>query len=89
MRSGQHPRQTEGLPSNAHPETATPHVERTCLQGLADFERLETMVGDDAEHVAIVLRLLLAHLKVLSDRLNKAMAVDRSDAERATSSRQN
>ena len=67
-----------------------PHVEMTCLQGLADLERLEgpwleTMANGEADQVATVLRLLLAHLKVCSDRLNKAMVLDGwGGEERAT-----
>ena len=61
------------------------NVEMTCLQGLADLERLEglwveTMTTGDPEPVATALRLLLAHLTVQSDRLNKAMVLDRLDA---------
>ena len=71
------------------PGTAMPHVEMTCLQGLADLERLEgpwleTMASGEPETVATVLRLLLAHMRVQSDRLNKAMMLDRLD--RATAS---
>ena len=66
-----------------------PHVEMTCLQGLADLERLEgpwleTMASGEPETVATVLRLLLAHMRVQSDRLNKAMVLDCLD--RATAS---
>ena len=64
------------------PEATTSRVELTCLQGLADLERLEgpwlsTMTTGDPEPVATALRLLLAHLTVQSDRLNKAMVLDR------------
>ena len=64
------------------PGTAMPHVEMTCLQGLSDLERLEgvwleTMASGEPETVATVLRLLLAHMRVQSDRLNKAMVLDR------------
>ena len=37
----------------------------------------------DPEPVATALRLLLAHLTVQSDRLNKAMVLDRLDAVNA------
>ena len=70
------------------PGTAMTNVEMTCLQGLADLERLERLEGlwvetvttGDPESVATALRLLLAHLTVQSDRLNKAMVLDRLDA---------
>ena len=67
------------------PGTATTNVEMTCLQGLADLERLEgpwaqTMTNGKAEPIATALRLLLAHLTVQSDRLNKAMVLDRLDS---------
>ena len=66
------------------PEATTSRVELTCLQGLADLERLEgpwaqTMTTGDPEPVATALRLPLAHLTVQSDRLNKAMVLDRLD----------
>ena len=56
------------------PGTATTNVEMTCLQSLADLERLEgtwleTMASGDHETVAITLRLLMG-----------AMALDRLDA---------
>ena len=68
---------------------AVPHVEMTCLQGLADLERLEgpwleTMANGDPEGVAIVMRLLFAHLAVTSKRLVQATVLDRLD--RPTSS---
>ena len=61
-----------------------PHVEMTCLQGLADLERLEgpwleTMANGDPEGVATVMRLLLAHLTVTSKRLVQAGVLDRLD----------
>ena len=70
------------------PEATTSRVELTCLQGLADLERLEgpwaqTMTTRDPEPVATALRLPLAHLTVQSDRLNKAMVLDRLDAVNA------
>ena len=46
---------------------------------------LDTMANGEADQVATVLRLLLAHLKVCSDRLNKAMVLDGwGEEERAT-----
>ena len=73
------------------PEATTSHVELTCLQGLADLERLEgpwleEMQGGDPETVAITLRLLMAHMASMSKRLMGAMVLDRLDAERATAS---
>ena len=73
------------------PGTATTHVELTCLQGLADLERLEgpwleEMQSGDPETVAITLRLLMAHMASMSKRLMGAMVLDRLDAERATTS---
>ena len=66
------------------PCTAMPHVELTCLQGLADLERLEgpwleTMGNGDPEDVATVMRLLLAHLAVTSKRLHGAMVLDQME----------
>ena len=66
------------------PGTAMPHVELTCLQGLADLERLEgpwleTMGNGDPEGVPTVMRLLLAHLAVTSKRLVQAGVLDRLD----------
>ena len=71
------------------PEAITSHVELTCLQGLADLERLEEpwleeMQSGDPETVAITLRLLMAHMASMSKRLMGAMVLDRFDAERAT-----
>ena len=74
------------------PEATTSHVELTCLQGLADLERLEgpwleELQGGDPETVAITLRLLMAHMASMSKRLMGAMVLDRLDAgERATAS---
>ena len=73
------------------PEATKSHVELTCLQGLADLERLEgpwleEMRGGDPETVAITLRLLMAHMASMSKRLMGAMVLDRLDAERATAS---
>ena len=63
----------------------TSAVELTCLQGLADLERIEgallgVLTQPDPESAATMLRLMLAHLMVQSDRLNKAMVLDRLDA---------
>ncbi|QNJ17663.1 hypothetical protein SynA1840_02131 [Synechococcus sp. A18-40] len=72
------------------PETTMPRVELTCLQGLADLERLEgpwleELRNGDPETVVITLRLLLAHMGCASKRLMGAMVLDRLDAEeRAT-----
>ena len=71
------------------PGTAAPHVEMTCLQGLADLERLESpwldgLATGDPETVAITLRLLLAHMACTSKRLMGAMVLDRLDVELAT-----
>ena len=68
------------------PGTAAPHVEMTCLQGLADLERLEGpwldgLATGDPETVAIALRLLMAHMATTSKRLLGAMVLDRLDAE--------
>ena len=41
------------------------------------------MTNGKAEPIATALRLLLAHLTVQSDRLNKAMVLDRLDAVNA------
>ena len=74
------------------PEATTSHVELTCLQGLADLERLEgpwleELQGGDPETVAITLRLLMAHMASMSKRLMGAMVLDRLDAgERETAS---
>ena len=71
------------------PGTAKPHVELTCLQGLADLERLEvpwlaTIGSGDPEHVATVMRLLLVHLAVTSKRLVQASVLDRLDKATAS-----
>ena len=68
--------------------TATTNVEMTCLQGLADLERLEgpwleEMAIGDPKTVAITLRLLLAHMASISKRLNGAMVFDRLDGATA------
>lgn len=68
------------------PGTATTNVEMTCLQGLADLERLEGpwldgLATGDPEVAATTVRLLLAHLTWNSKRLLVAMVLDRLDAE--------
>nr|WP_115095291.1 hypothetical protein [Synechococcus sp. UW106] len=70
------------------PEATTSDVELTCLQGLADLERLEgswleEMQAGDPETVAITLRLLMAHMASMSKRLMGAMVLDRLDVELA------
>ena len=72
------------------PETTSPKVEMTCLQGLADLERIEgpflnALAVSDPEGAAVMLRLLLAHMASTSKRVMLAMVLDRVDAEqRAT-----
>ena len=73
------------------PKTTTTCVEMTCLQGLADLERIEVpflnaLTASDPEGAAaVMLRLLLAHMASISKRLLGAMVLDRVDAEqRAT-----
>ena len=68
------------------PGTVSPHVEMTCLQGLADLERLEgpwldCMGAGEPESTAMVMRLMLAHMAVLNKRVMSAMVLDRLDAE--------
>ena len=70
------------------PGTAPTNVEMTCLQGLADLERLEGpwldgLATGDPETVAIALRLLMAHMATTSKRLLGAMVLDRLDVELA------
>ena len=70
------------------PGTVSPHVEMTCLQGLADLERLEgpwldCMGAGEPENAAMVMRLMLAHMVVLNKRVMSAMVLDRLDAELA------
>ena len=70
------------------PGTVAPHVEMTCLQGLADLERLEgpwldCMGAGEPESTAMVMRLMLAHMVVLNKRVMSAMVLDRLDAELA------
>ena len=64
------------------PGTVAPHVEMTCLQGLADLERLEgpwldCMDAGEPENAATVMRLMLAHMVVLNKRVMSAMVLDR------------
>ena len=72
------------------PETTSPKVVLTCLQGLADLERIEgpflnALAAGDPEGAAVMLRLLLAHMASTSKRVMLAMVLDRVDAEqRAT-----
>ena len=73
------------------PEATKSHVELTCLQGLADLERLEgpwleEMQGGDPEVAATTVRLLMAHLTWNSKRLLGAMVLDRLDAESLSTS---
>ena len=68
------------------PGTATTNVEMTCLQGLAELERMEGpwlqgMATSDPETTAAVVRLLLAQMTRTSKRLLGAMVLDRLDAE--------
>ena len=70
------------------PGTVAPHVEMTCLQGLADLERLEGpwldyISAGEPESAATVMRLMLAHMAVLNKRLMSAMVLDRLGAELA------
>ena len=71
------------------PGAATTNVEMTCLQGLADLERLEGpwldgLATGDPEVAATTVHLLLAHMVSISKRLNGAMVLDRLDVELAT-----
>ncbi|WP_114992140.1 hypothetical protein [Synechococcus sp. UW179A] len=68
------------------PETTSPKVKLTCLQGLADLERIEgqflnALAASDPEGAAVMLRLLLAHMASTSKRLMLAMVLDRVDAD--------
>ena len=68
------------------PKITTTCVEMTCLQGLADLERIEgpfinAMAASDPEGAAVMLRLLLAHMASTSKRLMWAMVLDRVDAD--------
>ena len=67
------------------PGTAMTNVEMTCLQGLADLERLEgpwldALATGDPGVAATTARLLLAHMTWTSKRLLGAMVLDRLDA---------
>ena len=73
------------------PGTATTNVEMTCLQGLAELERMEGpwlqgIATSDPETTAAVVRLLLAQMTRTSKRLLGAMALDRLDAESSSTS---
>ena len=68
------------------PKITTTCVEMTCLQGLADLERLEVpwverIASGDPGGAAVILRLLLAHMASTSKRLLGAMVLDRLDVE--------
>ena len=68
------------------PETSSAKVEMTCLQGLADLERIEgpwvkTIAAGEPEGTAVILRLLLAHMASTSKRQLGAMVLDRLDIE--------
>ena len=68
------------------PESTSPHVELTFLQGLADLERLEEpwseiLNAGDPEEAALIIRLLMAHMGVTGKRLLGAMVLDRLDAD--------
>ena len=70
------------------PAAQIPCVEMTCLQGLADLERLEgpwleCMGAGEPENAATVMRLMLAHMAVLNKRVMSAIVLDRLDAELA------
>ena len=68
------------------PDTTNQKVEMTCLQGLADLERIEgpflnALTASDPEGAAVMLRLLLAHMASTSKRVMFAMVLDRVDAD--------
>ena len=68
------------------PEVTKSYVELTCLQGLADLERLkgpwlDGLATGDPEVAATTVRLLLAHLTWNSKRLLGAMVRDRLKRE--------
>ena len=68
------------------PGTVASHVEMTCLQELADLERLEgpwldCMSAGETENAATVMRLMLAHMVVLNKRVMSAMVLKILDAE--------
>ena len=63
-----------------------PCVELVALKALADLDQLEgswqsIMGSSDPEGVALLLRLLLAHMASTSKRLLSAMVLDRLDVE--------
>ena len=63
-----------------------PCVELVALKALADLDQLEgswqsIMESSDPEGVALLLRLLLAHMASTSKRLLGAMVLDRLDAD--------
>ena len=65
-----------------------PQVEMTCLQSLADLERLEGpwldgLATGDPKMAVTTVRLLLTHLAWTSKRLLGAMVLDRPDVELA------
>ncbi len=62
-----------------------PQVELTCLQGLADLERIEgpwlnALAARDPEG-AVMLRLLMAHMASTSKRVMLEMVLNRLDPE--------
>ena len=68
------------------PKITTTCVEMTCLQGLADLERIEgpflnALTASDPEGAAVMLRLLLAHMASTNKRVMLAMVLDRVDAD--------
>ena len=72
-------------------EATTSRVEKTCLQGLANLERLEgpwleELRNGEPETVAITMHLLITHMATARKQLMGAMVLDRLDAERATAS---
>ena len=63
-----------------------PCVELVALKALADLDQLEgswqsIMESSDPEGVALLLRLLLAHMTTTSNRLLGAMVLDRVNVE--------
>ena len=63
-----------------------PCVELVALKALADLDQLEgswqsIMESSDPEGVALLLRLMLAHMASTSKRLLGAMVLDRLDVE--------
>ena len=63
-----------------------PCVELVALKALADLDQLERswqsiMGSSDPKGVALLLRLLLAHMASTSKRLLSAMVLDRLDVE--------